>query len=603
LTRIPTSQAGSTPPPAPIARRPRSLTRFLRLEALQALQDRFSRLGQFSICICGTDGEPITRPMWGSRYSQLIGTSSTGKVEWSAGLKAACAAPRANPGPTCHEGMSLYAAPMLYRRERLGAIVVGTRDVASPSDYDIEAVAAKYGVNTAELVEAGRPEFAWTGGTPEAIHQFADLLADTIATLYGQADRIGEQLSDLRIVHGLSDLLAGTHSPQQILDITVRQVVEVMGVKACVIRLLNEESGELVIKAVHNLSSEYLKKGPVRLDQSVIDTTAFAGHTVYIEDAPTDPRTRYPDQARREGLVSGLCVPMTFRGRTVGVLRAYTGRKYRFTEMERQLLRSIASQAAAAVITTQLYEGRAAAEHVRRQVEAAAEIQRRMLPARPPSRPGLDIGAVYDPSLQVGGDFYDFIEWPGGGVGICVADVVGKGLPAALMMASTRSSLRAHAGHSQDMAEVVGKVNRDLCRDLRVSEFVTLVFGVFSPDGRSFTSCNAGHLPIVWLRDGQVRYLNAGGLVIGVDSGEVFEEETVPLQPDDLLVVVTDGVTEAFDFDDTAYGWDRFITSVRRHESLDAQRLAQQLHWDVRRFVGLAEQSDDITIVVVKVRG
>lgn len=409
-----------------------------------------------------------------------------------------------------------------------------------------------------------------------------------------------DALSELRIVHELTELLAGRLDLQQILNLTVEKVVEAMNVKACAIRLLNEETDELVLKAVCNLSEDYLKKGPVMLKDNAIDAEAFSGQAVYIEDAPNDPRTLYPENARREGIVSGLSIPMAFRGQSVGVLRVYSGKKRRFRESEEMLLRSIGLQAASAIINSQLFEQRAAAEKFQRQVDNAGEIQRRMLPDDPPSHSGLEFGCVYDPTLQVGGDFYDFLELSNNQLGLCVADVVGKGLPAALMMASVRSALRAFAHYGHDLQEVMTQTNRHMCRDTLVSEFATVVFGYFSGDGTKFTYSNAGHLPVLRLRNKKFTEHMTGGMVIGVHEQAGYEVETITIESGDILVFVTDGVTEAMDFQGVQYGWDRLLESIQKHQALNAKLLAQQILWDVRRFVGLAEQSDDITIVAVK---
>lgn len=594
----PQSSTESAQPSTPRAAPP--LTRFIRYEALRRLQERFSRLAQVSTCICGVHGEPITTPTWGSRYSQLIGNSTLGRLEWRDALRAVCSRPPPKSPPICHGGITLYAAPISHQRQRIAHVIVGIRESHPPPRDEMIAIAERFGIESAALIEAAEPEYRETGGTPEHIREFADLLAGTIATLYAQADLIGEQLADLRVVHGLAELLAGTTDLQQILDTTVRQVVEVMPVKACAIRLLDEATGELVVKAVHNLSEEYLNKGPVLLQQSIIDSSAFAGHAVYIEDARIDPRIRYKENAVREGIVSGLCVPLTFRGRTIGVMRVYTGEVYRFSKAEEQLLRSIGSQAAAAVITTQLYQGRAEADRVKRQVEAAGQIQRRMLPSKPVTRKQLAVGGVYDPTLQVGGDFYDFVEWDDGSLGVCVADVSGKGLPAALMMASVRSSLRAHSRCTRGVGVIVGRVNQDMCHDALISEFATVFFGAFEPDERTLWYCNAGHLPPLLLRGGTFTELDTGGLVVGVNETETFDEASVRFEPGDALVLFTDGVTDAMNFDGKPYGMDRFRESILRHRELDAQALAKQLLWDVRRYAGLADQTDDITIVVVR---
>ncbi len=578
------------------------LTVLVNRRTLQRLQDRFAALGKVTVCMCTVDGELITQPSWGSRFSELIGTSPRGRSTFAETIRVCARAPDSSVPSMCHEGMTLHAAPIRHQGHRLGVIIVGTRSSGPPPRERVEQLAKTYEINEAQLLESASQIDPYSGGTPQAIRQFADVLADTIATLYAQAQRIERQVADWQTVHGLTGLLTSTRDLQEMLDLTVRRVVEVMQVKACGIRLLNTDTGELVIKAVCNLSDEYLQKGPVLLRDSKIDAAAFSGYPVYIPDVPNDPRTRYPDNARREGIVSGFCVPMTYRGETIGVIRVYTGKRHTFRETERTLLRSIASQAAAAIITTRLWEDQAKAERFERQVKAAGDIQQRMLPLRAPKHEFLELGCVYDPTLQVGGDFYDFIELSDGDLGVCIADVVGKGLPAALMMASVRSALRAHAYQDHSVGELVETVNRHMCRDTLPSEFATLMYGVFSADARSFTYSNAGHTPPLLLRDNGLTELTKGGLAIGVRPDETYEQESIALKPGDVLIMVTDGVTEAMNFDGSAYGRDRLITSIRKHQSLDAQQLAQQILWDVRRFAGLAEQSDDITVVVARLR-
>lgn len=591
----PTNQPGNSETTSTI---PAPLTALVSVPTLHKMQERFAGLGQVTVCLCHPNGAPITKPTWGSEYSEMIGTSPAGETAFHDGLIACSRGEKTDI--VCLEGMALYGAPIICQHRQLGTIVVGVRAAHVPPEEELRIIAEKYDIDADALRETGVPKFAWTGGTPEAIHRYADELAEIIVTIYGQALRITRQLADLHVVHGLSNLLTGTTDLQEILDLTVQRVVEVLQVKACGIRLLNEETGELVIKAVHNLSQEYQSKGAVMLRDNAIDAAAFAGEVVYIEDAGADPRIRYPQNARKEGIVSGLCVPMTYRGDTIGVMRVYTGVLTRFSEETRQLVRSIASQAASAVINARLHRAQVVADQTRRQVEVAAQIQRRMLPASPPDHPTLSFGYVYDPAFEVGGDFYDFIELPGGSIGVTIADVVGKGLPAAMLMSSIRSSLRAHAANGEAVRTVVANVNRGLCRDTLDSEFATLAFGIFSGDGRSFACCSAGHLPPLLLRGDTFHELDAGGTVIGVLPEAQFDEAATKLKPGDILVFLTDGVTEAMDFDGHCYAWERVQHSILRHRDLDAQHLAQQILWDVHCYVGLADQTDDITIVTVK---
>lgn len=600
--------------PAPEA----ALIRRVKRNVLHMLQKHFAELGQVTVCICTIEGRLITPPSWGSRYSELIGTSPLGQQTFAKSVRECVLDPRRKVPTKCHEGMTLHASPIVHDGNPIGVIVAGSRSCDPLQRPAVKKVAAMFDLDPDDLWQSAATVGPYSGGSPEAIHRFADVLGQTIATLYGQADRIERQLDELRTVHSFTELLTGTLELESILDLTVTRVVEVMDVKACAIRLLDTEKVELTIKAVCNLSQEYLQKGPVLVRDNLIDATAIAGEAVHILDVQNDPRIRYPENARREGIVSGLCVPLNYRGEIIGVIRVYTARPHRFNESEVSLLRSIGSQAAAAVITSGLWAQHAAGEKFQRQVDAAAAIQSRMLPDQAPELEGAEIGCVYEPTLQLGGDFYDFIRFDDRHLAICVADVVGKGLPAALLMASTRSAIRAYAGPSTPVETVVERVNRHMFTDTLTGEFATLVWCVLSRCDRetatdvgnaahaaaaswTLTYCNAGHNPPLLLRGEDFTELEVGGLVIGVRADETYQRGEVVLHSGDVVVMFTDGVTEAMNFEGDEYGHDRLLASIRKHRDLDAQQLARQILWDVRRYVGLADQSDDITIVVLKI--
>ncbi len=436
----------------------------------------------------------------------------------------------------------------------------------------------------------------------EATREFAELIADVLAQLAARQARIRRRVRELTAVYDLSGLFARSADLSELLNEAARRVCEVMDAKAVGIRLLDEATGELHICGVYNLSQDYLNKGQIKYNSSEIDAAAFRGEVVYIEDARKDPRILFPEHAKKEGLVSGLCAPMSYRGQVVGVLRVYSDHVKRFSDFDIELLRAAASQAAGAVVNSRLFAEQMDAEQHRRHYAHAAEVQRRMIPAEPPRHPKLAFGHVYEPSLELGGDFFDFIDLAKGNVGLAIADVVGKGMPGALMMASVRSALRAHAHSIFDINEIVAHVNRMMCRDTLDSEFATLCYGVFSPDGSRFTYCNAGHNPPLLLRGEAFTALEVGGPLIGVLPDATFERQVIDLHSGDHLVFYTDGVTEALDFAGEAYGVSRLKESILRHRALEVGPMVNQLMWDVRRFAGLAEQSDDITLVLARVR-
>ena len=314
----------------------------------------------------------------------------------------------------------------------------------------------------------------------------------------------------------------------------------------------------------------------------------------------TDPRILYQNEAEREGIVSMLSVGMRYKGRTVGVLRVYTAEEQTFSQHQVAMLRAVAAQAAAAIENARLATEAAEAEALEKQVAMARDVQQRMIPAAPPQVAGIDFASVYVPCFELGGDFYDFISLPDGNIGLAVADVSGKGVPASLIMASVRSALRAHVDLIYYLYEVMQRVNVMLVRDTKPQEFVTLFYGVLDTKNRRLTYCNAGHPPGLLLRGGQVSELSGSNMVLGVDPSEKYTQAVLELKKNDVLLLYTDGVPDAMNFQDESYGRQRLIEAFTQGGAT-AEQVAQNILWDLRKFVGMTKRTDDVTMIVVKV--
>jgi sigma-B regulation protein RsbU (phosphoserine phosphatase) len=497
---------------------------------------------------------------------------------------------------------NLEATPVIRNGRHVASITLGGRPKRPlPTDF-VEHLAETLGLETAPLQEAAATLGSLTSHDATAARNMLALIAELLGTVSGQEESLRKRVEELTAVYNIMGMLVGTLDPQEILDKTARMICEAMRVKACSIRMLDESTGLLKVKAVHNLSEEYLNKGNVVLSENAIDGAAMQGTIVHIVNAPTDPRIRYPEQAAREGLASGLVCGLIYRGRAVGVIRVYTGDIHHFSPFEESLLRAVASQAAALVTNARLLRDKIEAERNNQQLVYAGEVQRRMIPHSPPACSSMDIGTVYSPTYQVGGDYYDFLCFPKGNLGMAIADVSGKGVPASLLMASLRATLRAHAYHTYDIDHIISEVNRHVCRETTPGEFATLFYGVLAPDARRLTYCNAGHDPVILLRNDAVHYLETGGMVLGVQPDSVYERGVLELQPGDIVLMYTDGAVEALNFNDERYGRDRLVRSLKKYAPLNAQLIAKNILWDIRRFRGLADRTDDLTMVALKIK-
>lgn len=571
---------------------------------LRDLQTGLAAATQATVVILNEYGHPALVPSTAGPFGAILGSTEAGAAACVARLTAVAAAAENQllwvEDP--ERGLFHLAVPMVSAGERLGVVVVGDRPSESWQGQHADRLAADAQVEATAIEAAARHAGPWTAEARKTAAELTAAVASMLSRLCRQDEQLRSRIDELAAVYNVANLLVGTRDLQEILNQAARTVCEVMQTKACSIRLLDEHTGELVIKAVYNLSERYLQKGPVHVAQNPIDAEAFKGNIVYIEDAPNDSRVRYPDEARREGIVSGLVCGMVYQGKPLGVIRIYTGEKHRFSAFEWGLLRAVAAQAAAAIVNARLYQAALEAERYERQLKYAGEVQRRMIPAAAPDSVGATFGRLYKPSREVGGDFYDFIELPGGNLGVAIADVVGKGVPAALMMASLRSALRVYTYHIYDVERIMARVNEHLCRETRSNEFATVFYGVLTPDARRLTYCNAGHEPPLLLRNGRITPLETGGIVIGAAEGQAFDKGILELRRDDVLLLYTDGMVESMNFADEEFGRGRLRESLLKYGRLDADSIVKNILWDVRRFIGLSDPGDDMTMVAIRVR-
>jgi len=228
----------------------------------------------------------------------------------------------------------------------------------------------------------------------------------------------------------------------------------------------------------------------------------------------------------------------------------------------------------------------------------AQAIQRALLPAALPSRPGCDLAARWEPAAAFGGDCYDALRLSDTHLAISIGDVCGKGLPAAMLMSNLLASVRAFAASERAPSDMVSSTNRALCRHGDLRRFVTLFYGVYNTSTRTLTYTNAGHNPPILARcDGSIERLTTGGMVTGIFEETMYEEDVVRLEPGDRLVLFTDGITEARSADGTEFEDDGLLRVVRSHRGDDARALVGAIFDQVAAFAGGPLQ-DDATVMV-----
>jgi serine phosphatase RsbU (regulator of sigma subunit) len=275
-------------------------------------------------------------------------------------------------------------------------------------------------------------------------------------------------------------------------------------------------------------------------------------------------------------------------------------RVVRLLTQQRQVLEATVVERTAELAKRNLLLEQAQAQ-MTAELDAARALQSAILPASFPADPNCDGAARMTPATTMAGDFYDFIELPDGRIGLVMADVSGKGVPAAFFMAVSRTNLRELAAHHDDPGACLAHTNDLLCTQNPMDQFVTVFYGIFDPSTGSFVYANAGHnRPLLRRRDGSVESLaGPGGLMLGVKPGARFANHTVRLQNGDRLILYTDGVTEAFNASEEPYGEQRLMSEIADHGDGTAGALVEKICRSVDTFSGSAPQSDDITLAVL----
>ena len=348
------------------------------------------------------------------------------------------------------------------------------------------------------------------------------------------------------------------------------------------------------------------------LDAPPVDIAPNDPIIAYFQSAPgaVDLETLELDSPALTGLREAgvkLVVPLVSQGELIGLLNLGARLSDQaYSSDDRRLLDNLAAQAAPAVRVGQLVREQEAEvrarERIEQELEVARLIQQNFLPTELPDLPGWQVAAYYRPARAVGGDFYDFIELPDGKVGLVVGDVTDKGVPAAMVMAATRSVLRASAQRAFHPGEVLEQVNELLVPDIPAKMFVTCLYGVLDPETGTLRFANAGHnLPLVRTDGGSVE-LRATGMPLGLMTGMDYEEKEATLAPGESILLYSDGITEAHNPTREMFGGPR-LAAIVAEQPADT-RLIDRLLGELDAFTGPGwEQEDDITVVALRRTG
>jgi phosphoserine phosphatase RsbU/P len=373
-----------------------------------------------------------------------------------------------------------------------------------------------------------------------------------------------------------------------ILDLAIHAVKGDRGV------LLTVEEGELIPQA--NRGEGFHISSAVRY--RVLDS----GASVLVCDTSTDEALRDRESIVAQNVRSLMAVPLQTGSEVIGLIYIDSPSVLRqFTKDDLNLLTVMANVAAVRIEHTRLAEMERSKQLMARDLEQAAEIQQRYLPAVAPRIKGLDLAGHNAPCRTVGGDYFDFFPYEGTRVAMVLGDVSGKGMPASLLMMGLQARVQALAEEPKSLASVMTRLNRLTSANCPANRFITVFFCILDGETGELTFCNAGHNPPLIIRaSGDAEQLEGGGPVIGILPSIEYREYRVSMQEGDTLVIYSDGVTEASDASDEEFETDRLAACVRRSRHLPASQIVDEIRRAVLAHAAGAPQSDDITVIVAR---
>ena len=415
-------------------------------------------------------------------------------------------------------------------------------------------------------------------------------------------------ISDERKIRDLSSLLeiARAMSVEKdlyaLLDLIIEKAIKVVDAERASLFLVDSETNELWTRVVTDLEIREIR---LPVGQGIAGHVAETRKVENIDDVYQDERfDRRWDEKTGYQTRNMLTLPLlTHEGKVVGVVQVLNKVSGPFTEYDIELLSALASHAAIALDNAQLVQHYVEKQKMQQSLEIARHIQLSLLPDEAPNVEGFDIAGWTHPCDQTGGDYYDFIPLPEGRVGVVIGDVSSHGIGPALLMTASRATLRALVTTTDDLAEMLCRVNDRLADDMEEGRFITLFYSMLDPSDRVLRYTSAGHEPGLVYRaaTGEFDELLSTGFPLGIIPESEFPEgPTITLQSGDVLVLTTDGIIEATNEAGEEFGRDRLRQVIRKHSERSSNDLIEAIHRAASEFCGQAEQRDDLTLVAVR---
>ena len=413
--------------------------------------------------------------------------------------------------------------------------------------------------------------------------------------------RLRRAVEELSIINEIATAISSTFTMEKIVDLIVKKCVKHLKVEQTAVMLLDEKGGERPFKTMIRKVDTSGEMLPFRFNEQLTGWMLKNKKPLLINDLPNDDRF----QRVAEGpfpINSLLSVPLILKGRMIGLLTAFNKKlEGDFSIEDQRLLSIISAQSTQVIENARLYEEEQELVRMTEQVRLASEIQTGLLPKESPELEGYDIAGASYQAQVVGGDYFDFIFLDGKQWAICLGDVCGKGLPAAMLMSNLQATIRGYALTDTSPQKCLEQSNHLLHKSTDSNKFATVFFGVLDAVKNQFVYANAGHNRPLYFSPGKDPvYLETAGIALSFLEKFSYEQDTVALKKDVVLVIYSDGIPEAINDQEEEYGEERLINCINKNITSSSKELIQKIIDDVQNHVGETPQFDDMTLVVIQ---
>ena len=422
-----------------------------------------------------------------------------------------------------------------------------------------------------------------------------------IIQLQNEVDRLKTAVEELSILNEIATAISSTTTLDKVINLIVQKCVKHLKVEQGAVQLLDEKDEVNPFHTMIRTQDSQLNFLPYRLDTQLTGWMIKNLKPLLINDLKSDSRFQFTLD-KDTVFNSMLCVPMLLKGKLLGCISVFNKRnRGEFTLEDQRLLSIIASQSAHIIENARLYEEEQALIRMKEEMRLAKEIQLNLLPKSVPQISGYQITGTSIPAKEVGGDYFDFIMLEKNKVAFALGDISGKGIPAAMLMANLQATLRAQVNADSSCNECIARANNLLYKSTDSMKFATLFYGMLDYEENKLIYCNAGHDNPFYISNAKiVKRLNKGGMILGFLPDAEYEIDQVEFCPGDLLVIYSDGITESMNAMQEEWGENKLMNLIIENLEQPANTILQSIFDSAKIHAGIMEQSDDMTLVIIK---